>query len=164
MNAKTKLYFAMPGLGKTEWCKRQNEGKQEGDRPAIDFDYKGTRFRDAKEVRVAQAHLMNAFAKHGVKGITTFPQMIDFDSLNPTLFDIVVVLPEKGNVKELVDRAVDRGDDPLQPFIVNYYKKGEQWRDDWENLFYKRIQPRFPEAEIITVSEGQYFSDVIPDL
>jgi hypothetical protein len=154
----------MPGLGKTTWVKRQNEGKQEGERPAIDFDYKGTRFHDSKEVAVAQAHLLNAFAKQGVKAITTFPQMIDFDSLNPTLFEVVVVLPEKGNVKELVNRAVDRGDDPQQPFLVNYTEKGEQWRDDWEDLFYRKIRPRFPDAELITTSSGQYFSDVIPDL
>lgn len=163
MNTKTILIFAMGGMGKTSFVKSLNKGHQPEERPAVDFDYSGTRKPNSKQIAVAQSHLINALAKEGVKIITTHPGSLDVDSLDPNLFDVYFFIPKKGEVKTLVDRSIKRGDDPDSAYIQNYLKEGERWREG--NIkAYSNYKKRFPNATLIELDKGEYLSDAIERL
>lgn len=163
MNTKTKLIFAMGGMGKTSFVKSLNKGHQPEERPAVDFDYSGTRKPNSKQIAVAQSHLMNALAKEGVEIITTHPGSLDVDSLDPNLFEVYFFVPKKGEVKTLVERSISRGDDPQSPYVQNYLKEGERWREGNVKAFenYKR---RFPNATLTEVDKDDYLTDAIRKL
>jgi GTPase SAR1 family protein len=163
MNAKTKLIFAMGGMGKTSFVKSLNKGHQPEERPAVDFDYSGTRKPNSKQIAVAQSHLMNALAKEGVEIITTHHGSLDVDSLDPNLFEVYFFIPKKGEVKTLVERSISRGDDPKSPYVQNYLKEGERWREG--NIkAYENFKRRFPNATLTEVDKGDYLTDAIRKL
>jgi GTPase SAR1 family protein len=153
----------MGGMGKTSFVKSLNKGHQPEERPAVDFDYSGTRKPNSKQIAVAQSHLMNALAKEGVEIITTHHGSLDVDSLDPNLFEVYFFVPKKGEVKTLVERSISRGDDPQSPYVQNYLKEGERWREGNVKAFenYKR---RFPNATLTEVDKDDYLADAIRKL
>lgn len=163
MNAKTKLIFAMGGMGKTSFVKSLNKGHQPEDRPAIDFDYSGTRKPNSKQIAVAQSHLMNALAREGVEIITTHASSLDVDSLDPNLFEVHFFVPKKGETSFLVDRSIARGDDPNSAYVKNYRKEGERWREG--NIkTYNLYKKRFPDATLTEVDRDDYLAEAIEHL
>lgn len=163
MNAKTMLIFAMGGMGKTSFVKSLNKGHQPDDRPAVDFDYSGTRKPNSKQIAVAQSHLMNALAKEGVEIITTHHGSLDLDSLDPNLFEVYFFVPRKGETSTLIDRSIARGDDPTSAYIQNYKKEGEHWREG--NIkAYNAYRKRFPNAVLTEVDKDDYLADAIKKL
>lgn len=163
MNAKTKLIFAMGGMGKTSFVKSLNKGHQPETRPAVDFDYSGTRKPNSKQIAVAQSHLMNALAKEGVEIITAHHGSLDLDSLDPNLFDVYFFIPKKGEVSTLIDRSIKRGDDPDSAYVQNYKKEGERWREGNIKAF-EKYKARFPSAVLTEVNADDYLADAIEKL
>jgi len=163
MNAKTKLIFAMGGMGKSSFVKSLNKGHQPEERPAVDFDYSGTRKPNSKEIAVAQSHLMNALAKEGVEIITTHHGSLDLDTLNPNLFDVYFFIPKEGEVSTLIDRSIARGDDPDSAYVQNYKREGERWREGNIRV-YEQYKKRFPNAVLTEVEKDQYLADAIEKL
>jgi GTPase SAR1 family protein len=163
MNAKTKLIFAMGGMGKTSFVKSLNKGHQPETRPAVDFDYSGTRKPNSKQIAVAQSHLMNALAKEGVEIITAHHGSLDLDSLDPNLFDVYFFIPKKGEVSTLIDRSIKRGDDPDSAYVQNYKREGERWREGNIKAF-EKYKARFPSAVLTEVDADDYLADAIEKL
>lgn len=158
---KTKLIFAMPGVGKTSFARKANAGYEENQRPVIDYDYKGRRFPlNAVEVARAQAVLFEAFSQYGTKAILSFPNMVDWRLLDPDHFDVYLVIPKRGEAKFFADRTVARGDDPKQWFVVHYLNYCEQWRDDWAKLE-QPMRSHFGKLNFIEISKDTYLSDII---
>lgn len=153
----------MGGMGKTSFIKSLNKGYEPEQRPAVDFDYSGTRKPNSKQIAVAQSHLMNALAREGVQIITTHHGALDVDSLDPNLFEVFFFIPKKGETSALVERSIKRGDDPNSAYIKNYKAEGEHWREGSIKA-YNNYKKRFPNATLTEVDKGDYLADAIEHL
>jgi hypothetical protein len=156
-NRKTLLIFALPGTGKTTWVKTINKYVSIDHRPVIDFDYRAPR-RANKEVKVAQSELLNAWARSGIKAITTFPQFLDFGALDAKLFKIVFVMPIPDDIRCLYDRVQRRNPESVE-FLRDYDMKICQYWQDWYNI-YESLRPQF-DVEWRMFDRTEYLSDVL---
>jgi hypothetical protein len=162
----TYLVLSMPGSGKSTWCRQKNFGKSEDMRPAIDFDYKGTRFygRDQEMVSLKQTELFNRFNVSGVKYITTF-----VGSFNPwTLsryFKTIFVLPATyDDLMNLVERVKIRDSNGDGVFPKMYEEKAVEWLNEWKRIYNFMKRDLKMDVELRLMKSDQYLSDILNDI
>lgn len=162
---QTLLVISLPGTGKTTAAKILNFAEKEFDRPAIDFDYRGTRFKydTASDVRVAQAKLFNSFASHNVRVIFTHWNAVRFDSLNINKFKVLFVFPTSEKINQILTDIRNRDSQDsmfYEQCVANYY----QWVSEAARC-YDKVVRRFKENCFkLYIDKDEYVLDALYSL
>lgn len=159
---KISLVLAMPGLGKTTMVKRLNDKSRipMDKRPAMDFDYPGPRCY-SQAMRTANSRYLNSCAKimSSLKLITFFAPYLNPDALDPTLFNVFVVVPSDDMINELASRVISRAKGDIGTFEVDYCANLRPYRDDCLKI--ARVLSSRVATKIIFMKSGEYLTDFI---